>query len=211
MVQLILADVQPAVVSAWHTFFKDTPNITIHHGSIFDVPCDALVSPANSYGFMDGGLDLRISAYFGWHVQERLQTIIRQKHHGELLIGMAELIPTDHLHIPYVIAAPTMRVPMILGQESVNVYLATRAVLLLVLKGQLEDGTPIRNVVRRVAIPGMGTGTGHVPPDICARQMKQAVEDYLYDGYQFPRSWSEAKQRHQHLWADWWQDKRSNA
>jgi hypothetical protein len=92
MVQLILADVQPAVVSAWHTFFKDTPNITIHHGSIFDVPCDALVSPANSYGFMDGGLDLRISTYFGWHVQERLQTVIRQKHHGELLIGMAEIV-----------------------------------------------------------------------------------------------------------------------
>jgi O-acetyl-ADP-ribose deacetylase (regulator of RNase III) len=103
-----------------------------------------------------------------------------------------------------------MRVPMVLGQESVNVYLATRAVLLLVLKGQLEDGTLIRDVVRRVAIPGMGTGTGHVPPDICARQMKQAVDDYLQEGYQFPRSWSEAKQRHQHLWADWWQDKRPN-
>jgi O-acetyl-ADP-ribose deacetylase (regulator of RNase III) len=73
----------------------------------------------------------------------------------------------------------------------------------------LEDGTLIHEVVKRVAMPGMGTGTGHVPPDICARQMKQAVDDYLHDGYQFPDSWREAKQRHQHLWADWWQDKRA--
>jgi len=27
MVELILADVQPVVVSAWQTFFKDTPNV----------------------------------------------------------------------------------------------------------------------------------------------------------------------------------------
>lgn len=206
--ELILADVQPAIIAAWHSFFKETPNVTIHHGSIFDVPCDALVSPANSFGFMDGGLDLRISHFFGWQVQERLQKRIQHKHHGELLIGMAEIVPTDHLHIPYVIAAPTMRVPMILGQESVNVYLANRAILLLVQHGLLEDRTPIREVVKRVAIPGMGTGTGHVPPDICARQMKQAVEDYLHQNYQFPRSWTEAKHRHQHLWADWWQDKK---
>ena len=200
--ELILADVQPSLISAWHRSFKDTRSITIHHGSILDVPCDALVSPANSFGFMDGGLDLWISHHFGWRVQERLQALIQRKHHGELLIGLAEMVPTDHLLIPYVIAAPTMRVPMILGQETVNVYLATRALLLLVQYGVLEGGTPIHEVVKRVAIPGMGTGTGHVPPDICARQMKQAVDDYLHNGYQFPGSWREAKRRHQQLWAD---------
>jgi O-acetyl-ADP-ribose deacetylase (regulator of RNase III) len=208
MVELILADVQSAVVAEWQSFFKETPNVSIHHGSIFEVRCDALVSPANSFGFMDGGLDLWISHYFGWQVQERLQALIQRNHHGELLIGRAEIVPTDHEKIPYVIAAPTMRVPMMLGQETVNVYLATRAILLLVEHGIMEDGRPLKEVVQRIAIPGMGTGTGHVPPNICARQMKQAVDDYLHHGYQFPDSWREAKRRHQHLWADWWQDQK---
>lgn len=208
MLELILADVQSAVIAEWERFFKDTPNVRVHHGSIFEVRCDALVSPANSFGFMDGGLDLRISDQLGWHIQERLQKVIQQQHGGELLVGQAEIIPTDHLRIPYVIAAPTMRVPMILGQETVNVYLATRAILRLVQQGQLQDGTPVKEVVQRIAIPGMGTGVGHVPPDICARQMKQAVDDFLHGSFQFPHSWSEAKRRHLHLWADWWQDQR---
>lgn len=208
MLQLILADVQRPVIDAWHNFFKEVPQVTIHHGSIFEVPCDAIVSPANSFGFMDGGLDSLISHHFGWHVQERLQQRIQERHHGELLVGQAEIVATDHAKIPYLIAAPTMRVPMILGQETVNVYLATRALLLLVQHGTFEDGSPIGEMVQRVAVPGMGTGVGRVPADICARQMKQAVDDYLKGEFQFPYSWSDAKRRHQHLWADWWQDHR---
>ena len=33
----------------------------------------AVVSPANSFGFMDGGLDYKLSERFGWALQERLQ------------------------------------------------------------------------------------------------------------------------------------------
>jgi O-acetyl-ADP-ribose deacetylase (regulator of RNase III) len=81
---------------------------------------------------MDEGLDLKISLFFGWHVQDRLQQIIRTKHHGELLVGTAEIVKTDHPRIPYLICAPTMRVPMIF-EQTVNVYLAIRAVLILVV------------------------------------------------------------------------------
>ena len=88
---------------------------------------------------MDGSLDLLISEYFGWHVQERLQELIRDKYHGYLLVGAAEIVPTDYAKTPYVISAPTMRVPMILD-ESVNVYLATRSIMLLVRYGQFPDG-----------------------------------------------------------------------
>ena len=41
-------------------------------------------------------------------------------------------IHTDNPSIPFVICAPTMRVPMILQPSSINPYLATRAVLLLI-------------------------------------------------------------------------------
>ena len=197
--KLIFCDLNKHMIRSWEKWFSEDLNISIHHGSIFDVDCDAIVSPANSFGFMDGGLDLQISKFFGWHVQERLQEIIKKKHHGELLVGLAEIIETDHKKIPYVISAPTMRVPMIL-KESVNVYLATKAVLLLGKYGTFSDGKVINKKVSKIAIPGMGTGVGRLPYEICALQMKRAVDDFFYENYEFPKSWYEAQKKHQLLY-----------
>ena len=196
---LIFCDINENLIESLHKYFKQDPNIKIVHGSIFDVDCDAIVSPANSYGFMDGCLDLRISQFFGWHVQEKLQEIIKEKHHGELLVGCAEIVETNHDLIPYVISAPTMRVPMIL-KGSVNIYLATRAVLILVKYGKFSDGTFINEKVKSIAFPGMGTGVGRVPYDICALQMRRAVEDIFYEKCNFPKTWREAQKKHQLLY-----------
>ena len=197
--QIILADVQPAMVAAWQHICGDLPNVSIQHGSILDCATDAVVSPANSFGFMDGGIDMLYSRFFGWHVQERLQTIIQQAHFGELLIGNAALVPTDHAKIPYVIAAPTMRVPMIL-RGTVNPYLACRAVLLLIKHGRLADGQALADVVKTVAIPGLGTGVGRVEPAICARQIRAAIEAVNGTNSTFPSSWWEAQAQHQWLY-----------
>jgi O-acetyl-ADP-ribose deacetylase (regulator of RNase III) len=204
-VKIILADLQSNLIQAWNDITDDTDIVTTYQGSIFDVECDALVSPANSFGFMDGGIDLKISEFFGWHVQGRLQELIRTKHHGELLVGQAEIVNTNHSQIPYVISAPTMRVPMIL-ENTANVYLAVRAVLILVKYDTFEDGTPIKNVVTSIAFPGMGTGVGKVPPHIFARQMKKAVADVIDEKHVFPESWGEAQKRHQLLYSDSYRD-----
>lgn len=198
---LIFVGPEQDVVSAWEEHFQGYAQVSVQAGSIFKVDCDALVSPANSFGYMDGGLDMLISEFFGWHVQERLQDLIRNKHHGELLVGVAEIVPTDNARIPFVISAPTMRVPMILS-DTVNVYLATRAVILLVLHGRFADGRPVNEDVHTVAVPGMGTGVGRVPPNTCARQMKAAVDDVLLKNSRFPPSWHEAQIKHQLLYSD---------
>lgn len=199
--KIVLADLQGQLIEAWQKIGHRKEYVTTHHGSIFNVECDALVSPANSFGFMDGGIDMAISNFFGWQVQERLQQVIQTKHHGELLVGQAEIVETDHSQIPYVISAPTMRVPMIL-KGSVNVYLAIRAVLNLAKYGTFEDGIAIAQKVKTIAFPGMGTGAGRVSPDIFARQMKQAIEDVIEEKYVYPQSWWEAAQRHQLLYSD---------
>lgn len=198
---LIFVDLQQDVVTAWDEHFQGCPHVSVQSGSIFEVDCDALVSPANSFGYMDGGLDMRISQFFGWHVQKRLQDLIRDKHQGELLVGAAEIVTTDDSHIPFVISAPTMRVPMVL-RDTVNVYLATRAAILLVLHGRFPDGRLVSEDVSTVAVPGMGTGVGRLPPSICARQMKAAVDDVLLGKSTFPSSWHEAQTRHQLLYDD---------
>ncbi|MEG4589078.1 macro domain-containing protein [Microcoleus sp. MOSTC5] len=197
--QIVLVAVDDDLVRAWESTCGNMENVKIHRGSMFDVKCDAIVSPGNSFGFMDDGLDLEISEYFGGQVQERLQKLIQTRHHGELLVGRAEIVDTDHAEIPYLIAAPIMRVPTVL-RETVNVYLATRAILTLVKFGTVPDGTPVKHIIETIAIPGMGTGTGKVPPHICANQMKVALEDILLSQYEFPQSLLHAQRCHHLLY-----------
>lgn len=202
---IILAAVEAPLAAAWNQACADLPGVSIHHGSIFDCACDAAVSPANSFGFMDGGIDFLYTRVFGWHVQERLQAQIRDHHHGELLVGTAAIVPTDHAAIPFLIAAPTMRVPMIL-RDSINPYLACRAALLLIKHGRFaagpQAGQPIADVVRTVAFPGLGTGVGRVTPAACAQQMRAAIEEVLVAAPPFPRTWAEAQARHQRLYTN---------
>src|SRR5690349_7368051 len=108
---LVLTALQPQLAHAWRSTCGDLDFVSVYEGSILDVACDAVVSPANSFGFMNGGIDMFYSRFFGWHVQERLQEMIRSYHHGELLVGAAEIVATDHDAIPYMMAAPTMRMP----------------------------------------------------------------------------------------------------
>jgi O-acetyl-ADP-ribose deacetylase (regulator of RNase III) len=203
--KIVLAAVEEDLADAWERHCGDLPDVTVHRGSILDLSVDAVVSPANSFGFMDGGIDHRYSHHFGWEVQERLQELIRTRHHGELLVGAAEIVETGSLRIPFVIAAPTMRVPMIL-RDSINPYLAARAVFLLIRHGVVPTGAlaneRVEAVVQSVAFPGLGTGVGRVGPNTCALQMRAAIEEVVVGRGLFPRTWAEAQQRHQLLYTD---------
>lgn len=180
----------------WDLQFKDCKDVIIHCGDFFSLKTDCVVSPSNSFGFMDGGLDLIISKKLGWQVQEKLQKQINEKYFGELLVGQAELIETDCREVPFCISAPTMRVPMIL-KDTVNVYLATKAIFYLLKKeGRIET----------ITISGLGTGVGQVPYDICARQMKQAYNDIWVNNNVFPRTWDDAQTKHQLLYSNEYRD-----
>jgi O-acetyl-ADP-ribose deacetylase (regulator of RNase III) len=195
---IVLADVDGGLINAWNDVASNNTYVTTHQGSIFGVECDALVSPANSFGFMDGSLDFSISEYFGWHVQDRLQDAIKSKHHGELLVGQVEIIPTDHDSIPYVISAPTMRVPMDI-KGTANPYLAIRGVLLAVKYGIFKDGTPVKDRIKTIAFPGMGTGVGQISPQVFAEQMKQAVKDVIEEKFEFPQTIGHAEKSHREM------------
>ena len=203
--KIILSAVEPELADAWQRFCGDVPCVTVHRGSILDLSCDAVVSPANSFGFMDGGIDMLYSRHFGWQVQERLQKAIADKHHGELLVGAADIVETYNAAIPYLIAAPTMRVPMIL-KNTVHPYLAARAALLLIRHGSFGvgpfTGQPISSFIDSVAFPGLGTGVGQVGPNTCAYQVRAAIEEVLLNPGSFPTSWADAQRKHQQLYTD---------
>jgi O-acetyl-ADP-ribose deacetylase (regulator of RNase III) len=204
--KILLAATEPHLATAWDKEFSDLDCVEVHRGSILEVACDAIVSPANSFGFMDGGIDALYSDRFGWELQDRLRRLILDRHHGELLVGNAEIVETEDPSLPYLVAAPTMRVPMALGSQTVNPFLATRAALLLVKHGVFPAGTligqDVRARIQTIAFPGMGTGVGRVPGAICARQMRAAIDEVIVEGYRMPTSWAEASERHQLLYTD---------
>ncbi|XP_041379261.1 uncharacterized protein LOC121391849 [Gigantopelta aegis] len=162
--------------------------MVITKGDIFDgaPAADAIVSPANSFGFMDGGIDMAYSRHFGWQMQERLQEVIKKDHGGELLVGNAVIIPsyppgTDYsaLELPvthnegkpikYLISAPTMRVPMDV-YDTVNAYLALRAVLRSVINHNASCQQTGQEPIHSVLCPGLGTAVGRMPFKRCALQ-----------------------------------------
>ena len=204
--KLVLCATDAALADAWSKLCGTLDGVSVHRGSIFDVACDAVVSPANSFGFMDGGIDALYVDQFGMAVQDRLRRAILARHHGELLVGSAEIVATSHPRTPYLIAAPTMRVPMVLGSETINPYLATRAVLLLARHGVFPDGPHagqrLADHLRVIAFPGMGTGVGRVPAQIAARQIRAAIDEHFRDEVRLPTSWAEASERHQLLYTD---------
>jgi O-acetyl-ADP-ribose deacetylase (regulator of RNase III) len=192
-----LVDSNKQMCEAWELLFKGYDDINVFQGDVFEQQTDCIISPANSFGFMDGGLDLLISEIMGWQVQERLQKQIKEKHNGELLVGQAILIETGFSGIPYLISAPTMRVPMIL-KDAVNVYLASKAIFILLKQEQHR--------INSVTISGLGTGIGQLPFDICAKQMKKAYDDVWLDKFVFPKTWSDSQTQHQLLYSDVYKD-----
>jgi O-acetyl-ADP-ribose deacetylase (regulator of RNase III) len=133
------------------------------------------VSPANSFGYMDGGIDLAYLRFFGLELQSKVQEKIRSDFHGELPVGQALVVPTGHESIPYLVVAPTMRIPDKIG-ETVNVYLAFRAALLAVLAQ--NDRSP--NSIKTLRFPALGTGVGSMPLARAAHQM-HAAHTSVYD------------------------------
>ena len=157
---------------------------------LFQQKADGCVSPGNSFGFMDGGIDELYRRRFK-PIEGRVQYAIANEWHGELPVGCATGAPTSDKAIPCLIVAPTMRVPMILPKDTVNPYLACRAAILKAYKLKLKS----------LLIPGLGTGVGRVPYEICAKQVRQAIDDAC-NSPAYPKSWLEASGRHQKLYGD---------
>jgi O-acetyl-ADP-ribose deacetylase (regulator of RNase III) len=175
MLTVHLRDINAGVVKAWERAFADVPGVAVSRGDIFAQTADAIVSPANSFGYMDGGIDLLYSRYFGWELETNLQSLLAERHYGELPVGQAVILATGHKSIPFLVSAPTMRVPMGIG-DTVNVYLAFRAALIAVLAHDADKSGPIQSLL----VPGLGTGIGEVAPERAARQMRLAYNAIIH-------------------------------
>jgi O-acetyl-ADP-ribose deacetylase (regulator of RNase III) len=166
--RLRFVDIDGDVIAALRTAFDGTGDVDCRDGDILAVARNTLVSPANSYGFMDGGIDAAYSAFFGPQVQNAVQEAINQRSEGYLPVGAGLVVRTGHERIRFLIVAPTMVTPE--EVPALNCYRAMRAVL----RAASQDA----EVGAEVYCPGLATGTGRVPPTEAAREMFRAYDDW---------------------------------
>jgi O-acetyl-ADP-ribose deacetylase (regulator of RNase III) len=172
---LILVDPATDLCAAWQKYFVDLPNVEIVAGKFERLTVfDCLVSPANSFGIMDGGVDAAITRFFGEQLMQRVQKRILTEFRGEQPVGTSIIVPTTHPKHPYLAHTPTMRYPMSLLRTDA-VYVAMWAMLNAVANFNATAAQPIA----AIACPGLGTGTGAVPALEGARQMALAYRNFL--------------------------------
>lgn len=143
--------------------------MSIGEGNILEVAENAIVSPANSYGFMDGGIDRQYTEYFGLKPQEELQNYIATRKEGYLPVGSACVVTTGDGKIPYMVCAPTM-----MGPEAVrpsNCFFAMSAVL----NAAKRHG----DTIKQLYCPGLATSIGQVAEVDAANEMARAYNKWV--------------------------------
>ncbi|MFG2666203.1 macro domain-containing protein [Streptomyces sp. NPDC048387] len=165
--RVVLTDVNQRVVEAWRAAFADTPGIEIRKGSILDEDVDAWVTPTNSQGRMDGGVDAAIKRHLGAGIQLRVQRAIRDRFAGALPVGSAVCVPSGAAVPRFLISTPTMVQSAQNVRDTLNVALACAAAFQAVHRQNRKAPGSIRSV----ALVGMGAQTGRVPARLCANLM----------------------------------------
>lgn len=183
--KLVLVDLQQKLVDEWKITFQNFPDVEVVCGDFKDQEFDCIVSAANSFGLMDGGVDGAITDYFGLQMMERMQQMVVDNYGGEQPVNTSHLLVGNPGgdNIKYVAHTPTMRVPMDIGGTT-NVYYAMKAMLYAVKNHNMEvdtarQGDPAKPPIRIVACPGLGTMAGRVPLDEAARQMAWAYQHFI--------------------------------
>lgn len=164
-----------AMCNAFRRRFSGLRGVRVVQGRFEDLePHDAFVTAGNAFGLMTAGIDAAVVRVFGEGLMRRVQHRIMNDYFGEQPVGTAFVVATEHAAIPFLVHAPTMRVPgNIEGTD--KVYSATWAALMAV---QAHNAAAERKI-ETAAFPAMGTGFGGVPFDEAARQMAVAYRHYL--------------------------------
>jgi O-acetyl-ADP-ribose deacetylase (regulator of RNase III) len=167
LVKVVLVDINPKMVKAWQDTFEENPEVEIVQGSMLECQVSAWVSPTNSAGRMDGGLDLVIKNHLGASIENQVQADIKQRYGGKMQVGFSTCVATGRTLPRYLISTPTMVTSNEDVSDTLNVALACAAAFQAVhTQNEAEPGT-----VRSVALPGLGANTGRVPVEICADLM----------------------------------------
>jgi O-acetyl-ADP-ribose deacetylase (regulator of RNase III) len=154
--------------------------IETHSGDVREITetnC-AYISPANSLGFMDGGIDLVYMEMFPGVeqvVKDRIRHFNQETALGRPYISIGSALIVQVTEGRYLISAPTMFLPQDVSKTK-NAYWAFRAVLQLLDK---VNSVMLENEkITTVICPGLCTGYGCMKNKVSARQVLKAIRDH---------------------------------
>jgi O-acetyl-ADP-ribose deacetylase (regulator of RNase III) len=173
-----ICDQHKDIARVFAQVFASEKRVEVLCGNLLNLSADALVSPANSFGDMGGGLDKAIDDFFDGEAQPKVQQHIQSAFFGELPVGVASILPMGYKQFPFLLIAPTMRIPGNVG-KTIHAYLAMRAILVAVLQYNRSSKEPIRHI----ALSSLCTGVGGMPFIEAAEQMLEAITNILDEEY----------------------------
>ena len=180
---LLFFDVDAGVVKAYRDILTDVREpgirfkflVTDVETIIRDRVLDAIVSPANSFGSMDGGIDEAYRTLFRG-IEHAVKAKIRRLYPqnkgplgNHMPVGDSLVVPTHHPRCPQLIVAPTMVHPSDINDTD-NIKRAMGAIL-----------TSCRQMIKYlkrdivVGCPGLGTGTGNMTGADSGAQILEAL------------------------------------
>jgi O-acetyl-ADP-ribose deacetylase (regulator of RNase III) len=185
-----------ATCAAFHERFADLPGTRVMRARFEELdPHDCFVTAGNAFGMMTAGIDAAVARFFGQALVRDVQFRIMDDYLGEQPVGTAFVLSTGYAAIPFLVHAPTMRVPGSIDGTD-KVYAATWAALLAVHRHNVAGNQPIETV----AFPAMGTGFGGVSPGEAARQMAAAYRHYREPPHRL--DWDFVAERHKAICYD---------
>lgn len=119
--KLIVSAINEELYNEFVKAFDGFEEVEVVFKRFEDTDFDCVVSAANSFGLMDGGVDQCITDYFGVQMMHRVQNRIIQEYAGEQPVGTSIIVPGITFDMigserrfdrtKYVAHTPTMRVP----------------------------------------------------------------------------------------------------
>lgn len=150
-------------------YFMDIENVELVNDEITkflksnkNIQC--VVSPANSFGIMDGGYDLALRNYYGIQLQDRVQKYIIENFYGEQPVGTSFLTSTGKDN-QFIIHTPTMRTPDKI-KDIMIIYHCMRSTLIEAKKNNISS----------IVIPMFGGVTGGCRAQDIAKMMRLAYD-----------------------------------
>nr|DAI44844.1 MAG TPA: hypothetical protein [Caudoviricetes sp.] len=161
---IILFDMNKEMCDAWNKEFKDCNDVKVLNIKLDELqPVDYLVTAGNSYGIMNGGIDLAVRNLFGTRLQDRVQWGIIRKYKKLYLPVGDNIVVYGNNKYKNVIYAPTMEFPKFISKDCISkIFLNC---LLTAKNGN-------------IACCGLGALTGGLTVTTVAQEMKLAYNKF---------------------------------
>ncbi|KAF8165722.1 macro domain-like protein [Crassisporium funariophilum] len=201
-IKFFFLDPSNSLTEAWQSAFEQhgltQHNFAIINSTLQDLPedlrtYDCIVSPANSYGRLDGGFDYYLSEALAppddHDAPTRItQNVLYSKWKGFAPPGTCTLIPLKNTPCfpnphacRFIALVPTMRIPekVIWNREIVYNCMWSLLATLTAHNESSEGGASGDEGISTVLMTGLATGVGEVSAERCAHQMALAIRDFV--------------------------------